>query len=347
MGVTIHYRGSLNDKKNIDQFIIEMSDICDSMNWKYDVLDEDWSVPSKLSIQHGEDGVCLKGHAGLKGISFTPHQDCEPVRLTFDARGRLNSLMNLAFGSQKDAKESPWVFSKTQFAGPEVHISIIKLLKYINKKYIANLEVCDEGNYWETGDETTVNNRMNIINSAMTALEEGLRELDQMDNLTEDGLMKKIEDVIDKLSNDEGIQVKVMRIDSVLKKFEESLDDLEKIGINSKLLNFFKNNPDPIDDFTDDISDDYLGNLTTDELADIIAFENADLDEDDYDDYDYYDEFDQEEDDFYLDNDAEYDEEFEDEFGEEDDLDDFDAWEDDFLDGFEEEGPDLPNPSLN
>lgn len=309
MGVTIHYRGSINDKKQIDKFIVEMSDICNSMSWNYEVLDEDWSVPSSLEIDHQEDGVSLKGHAGLKGVSFVPHQDCEPVRLTFDAAGHLNSVMNIAFGTQKSSKNGPWLFSKTQFAGAETHISVIKLLKYINKKYVSNLEVRDEGDYWDTEDPKNVDNRMSIINNAMSALEEGLKELGDLDDLTEDGIIKKIEEVIDNLSDQEGIQVKVMRIDSVLKKFEEDLEDWEESGEHPDLLNFFKNMPDNPEDFLDALRDAQITNLSDDELSEIMAFESADKEEDDEEDYE--------------------------------------DWEDDFLDGFEEDGPDLPNPSLN
>lgn len=341
MGVTIHYRGSLNNKKYIDKFIVEMSDICDSMNWKYEVLDEDWTVPSSLQIEHQEDGVTLKGHAGLKGVSFIPHEDCEPVRLTFDAKGQLNTVMNLAFGIQKSKSGAPWIFSKTQFAGAEVHISIIKLLKYIHKKYVSNLEVRDEGNYWETGDETNVNSRMNMINNAMSALEEGLRELGNLEDLTEDGIIKKIEEVIENLGDQEGMQVKVMRIDSVLKKFEEEMEAWEKSGEHSELLDFFKNMPSNPEEIFEDFEDQQTINFTNDELAEIIAFDSADdefskgnvilnrfnesddygIDDDDLDDWDDDD----------LDN-----------------LEDLDDWEDDFLDGFEGgDDPDLTNPSLN
>lgn len=311
MGVTIHYRGNIDNKAHIDKFIVEMSDICNSMDWKYTVLDEDWSVPSSLEIEHQEDGVSLKGHAGLKGVSFTPHEDCEPVRLTFDAKGQLNSVMNIAFGMQQAKDGPPWLFSKTQFAGAEVHISIIKLLKYVHKKYVSNLEVRDEGDYWETGDEATVNNRMGIIQNAMDALEEGLRDLGNLEDLSEEGIIKKIEEVIDKMGDQEGIQVRVMRIDSVLKQFEEDIEEWEKNGDHNELLNFFKNMPDNPEDFLQALKDAQTANLSDDELSEIMAFESADDGE------------------------------------EEMDFEEIEDWEDDFLDGFEEDGPDLPNPSLN
>jgi len=38
-------------------------------------------------------------------------------------------------------------------AGPEAHIALIKLLKYISKKYLKDFILSDEGNCWETDDE--------------------------------------------------------------------------------------------------------------------------------------------------------------------------------------------------
>lgn len=44
------------------------------------------------------------------------------------------------------------MFVKTQFAGYEIHITIILLLKYLEKKYFKNFTVLDEGEFWETGN---------------------------------------------------------------------------------------------------------------------------------------------------------------------------------------------------
>ena len=57
MGITIHYRGSINSKGLINSFIDEVSDICDSMSWDYNVLNEDWNVPTDLSVAYEDEGV--------------------------------------------------------------------------------------------------------------------------------------------------------------------------------------------------------------------------------------------------------------------------------------------------
>jgi len=321
MGVTIHYRGQINSKNDIDQFIVEVSDICKSMDWKYDILDEDWSVPSQLDVEYLEEGVSLRGHAGLKGVSFTPHEECEPVRLTFDHTGQLNSLMNIAFGLCDDMEGAPWNFTKTQFAGVETHISVVKLLRYINKKYIDDLEVMDEGDYWTTNDPNEVTKRMGIINNAMDTLTAGLEAIQDTENLTEEGIVDKINEVIEQIGEQEGIQVKVMRIDNVLRDLEE------KFGELAEELPFLKNLIPTENDISENLSDE--------DLAQILEFESIDEDEKRY----------QDDVESIAENQWGLEAEIEREFGlsEEENLDDENDWEDDFLDGFD----DTPDPTLN
>ena len=45
MGITIHYRGSIKDRSVIDQLQQEMVDVCKSMDWKYQLWNEDQSKP--------------------------------------------------------------------------------------------------------------------------------------------------------------------------------------------------------------------------------------------------------------------------------------------------------------
>ena len=41
MGITINYRGTLNNKNLVSEFCDELADISESMNWKYSILDND------------------------------------------------------------------------------------------------------------------------------------------------------------------------------------------------------------------------------------------------------------------------------------------------------------------
>lgn len=242
MGVTIHFRGSLDDKNRVHELMEEVTDICESMDWEYNLLDEDWEKVPNLAINPVEDGAMgLDGHAGLKGILFCPNPDCEVVSLTFTSEGHLNSLMNLATGQTKEEDgKPPWVFTKTQFAGAEAHVSIVKLLKYLKQKYMSDLEVEDEGNFWDTGDFNQVETRMKVIKDAMTAIESSLSELKDIDpsELTKDAILKKIESVIKKLSEEQGLEMKVLRIDQVFEDKGINLDfDFDDHDIDDPSLN--------------------------------------------------------------------------------------------------------------
>ncbi|RMG86307.1 MAG: hypothetical protein D6714_04405, partial [Bacteroidetes bacterium] len=199
MGVTIHFRGRLNDKSQVHELMREVQDICDSMNWEYDLIDEDWSIKTNLQIRHfRETGLELSGHAGLKGIFFKPHPNCSIIPLTFNRAGILVDFLSLIAGYEDDEEDLPWVFTKTQYAGPETHAAVINFLRYIKKKYISDLEVEDEGEYWTTGDISIVTNRIRKLESAMDMIEAGISRMkvEDLTELSEEELFLKIQEIV-------------------------------------------------------------------------------------------------------------------------------------------------------
>jgi hypothetical protein len=72
---------------------------------------------------------------------------------------------------------------------------------------------------------------MKVIKDAMTAIESSLSELKDIDpsELTKDAILKKIESVIKKLSEEQGLEMKVLRIDQVFEdkgiNFDFDIDD--------------------------------------------------------------------------------------------------------------------------
>jgi len=59
------------------------------------------------------------------------------------------------------------ISSKTQYAGPDVHMLIINLLKYLSGKYFINFKLSDEGQYWETGDEKILQENFSRYNALL------------------------------------------------------------------------------------------------------------------------------------------------------------------------------------
>ena len=171
MGVSIHYRGRVADIRNIKTICDKLAVIADKMNWRYTRLDEDWSQSADLRIEVTEQGSQINGHLPLKGIILTLNPKCEALQFFFDSNGNLRdpiSMVNISEGTLKP--EEVWISVKTQYAGPETHIWIIVLLKYLKKLHLPDLEVQDEGAYWETGNPEILKEKMDLVSEKIAAV---------------------------------------------------------------------------------------------------------------------------------------------------------------------------------
>lgn len=164
MGVSIHYRGRLNDVGQLARLCEELADIAAAMGWESTGLDDDWERPANARLRVTPSGAHIDGHLGLKGIQITG-AGAESLSFFFDREGNLRcpASMVLILDGTLDPQEA-WVSVKTQFASPEVHVWIIGLLKYLKKRYVSDLQVSDEGQYWETGDIRILKDKMDLIN---------------------------------------------------------------------------------------------------------------------------------------------------------------------------------------
>ena len=175
MGVSVHYRGRLNDVRQLARLCDEMADIAAAMGWETTRLDDDWEQPADARLRVTPTGAHIDGHLGLKGILLRPDVDAESLSFFFDRERNLRSMMNVVMIVDGTLKpEDAWVSIKTQFASPEVHAWIIGLLKYVKKRYISDLQVSDEGGYWETGDIRVLRERMDFIGKKIEQLSTAL-----------------------------------------------------------------------------------------------------------------------------------------------------------------------------
>jgi hypothetical protein len=171
MGVSIHYRGRAADIAKIKTLCDELAAIADKMNWHYICLDEDWSQSADLKMDVTTKGSYISGHLPLKGIALTPHTKCETLPFFFDAYGLLRDPINMVNISEGTLKqEDSWISVKTQYAGPETHVWIIGLLKYLKKHYLQDLAVQDEGKYWETGNFEVLKEKMDLVGKKIAAV---------------------------------------------------------------------------------------------------------------------------------------------------------------------------------
>jgi hypothetical protein len=199
MGITIYYRGTLNNASIVKVLTAEITDICEIMKWRHQVYDDDWTSPVDAKLSRSSRNLKITGNLGLKGIVFQPHKHSEWVNLCFDKSGLLYSPLGKAFDLEQGVESTEtWNSVKTQFAPLGVHIAIVKILKRLKSAYIRNLEVKDEGEYWETGITRILAERRGEIFEAMDLLEKGLREAGKGYKKEEsvDDLVRRIEVII-------------------------------------------------------------------------------------------------------------------------------------------------------
>jgi len=196
MGVSIHYRGRLDDVGQLARLCEELGDIAAAMGWETTRLDDDWERPADARLRFTSEGAQIDGHLGLKGILMTPDVEAESLSFFFDREGNLRSLMDMVSILDGTLKpEDAWVFVKTQFASPEVHVWIVGLLKYVKKRYISDLQVSDEGEYWETGDMRVLREKMDLIGEKIERLASHLTrgELADVSGLSAEQIALRIE----------------------------------------------------------------------------------------------------------------------------------------------------------
>ncbi len=199
MGVTIHYRGTLEEPERIRDLQLELADIAKSMGWEHSILDDDWTVPPNAVLVHEQGSATIKGHLGLKGISILPGGGGEALSFFVDAAGRLRSIMDMIL--QREGRTTPenvWVSVKTQFLSLDIHVWIVGLLKYLQKRYFSDLRVNDEGGFWETGDRAALEAKMRLLKEKLDELAMGLKtgSLGDLSGLSAEEMAARIEDFL-------------------------------------------------------------------------------------------------------------------------------------------------------
>ncbi len=201
MGVSVYYKGTLTDMDALLRLVDEIRDICQIMKWEYHTLNDDWTEPVEVSLERKDGGLKIGGNLGLKGIGFKPHPASECVDFYFDSDGNLDAPAYRALRLQKGEtnSEETFVCIKTQFAPANIHVAVIKLLKYLKEHYIHDLEVIDEGEYWETGSLEKLEYHRNVINEGLDVLEKVLTDTPRKPGLSSEEYEGYISDVIRKV----------------------------------------------------------------------------------------------------------------------------------------------------
>jgi hypothetical protein len=156
MGLSFHYSGKIKDEHLINELVGEVADIADSLHWDRVIFGN-----GSLGKFNGNFIYDEK----FSGISISP-PECEPVFLCFRKDGNLYNPVSYQF-YKEDPVQFPIGFTttlsvKTHYAGIEIHKILIKLFRHLGKKYLLDLKIVDEGNYWETDDEEVLKQQFRL-----------------------------------------------------------------------------------------------------------------------------------------------------------------------------------------
>lgn len=188
MGVTIYYSGHLPDLSRLPLLVAAIQEAAARRDWPYELIDERilgtaetlvsevLGPPDILTLDDGtEIEVENVGVASeytpvddrWRGIIVAPPES-EPVWITF---GRDGGMITYLAGADAYTQPGTYLantelFTKTQFAGVDVHIGVCELLR-LCQQHGVELEVTDEGDYWETGDRQRLAERMGFLDAAI------------------------------------------------------------------------------------------------------------------------------------------------------------------------------------
>ncbi|MCI0416271.1 hypothetical protein L0222_26145 [bacterium] len=80
-----------------------------------------------------------------------------------------------------------------------MHVSLVGLLRYVQKHYLPDLEVVDKGGYWETGDLEALRAARDFVTEKIDSVANAISEIKVRDAaMTEDSISDLIEEAIKK-----------------------------------------------------------------------------------------------------------------------------------------------------
>ncbi len=156
MSTTVHYFGKIKSLELVRELQEEFREIAQVSGWAHEMVDHAYSHEDETPA----------GRLTLKGIRLTLQKGSTPLQLTFDKDGYLSHIY------YEKSTEAPagrgknplvrqllhQVHTSTTLpqAEPAGHISLVKLLDYVKKRYVPNLEVIDNTGYWSSRDESVL-----------------------------------------------------------------------------------------------------------------------------------------------------------------------------------------------
>jgi hypothetical protein len=128
MGITVHYEGRARSADSVDNILAQVREYARKHGRPLQEVDDADGVLERV-IDEKESNYSGR----VRGIVTFPDQRAEPAEFLFG-----EDLFTQSY-------------CKTQLAGVPTHVALIELLHAIASEF-ANLDVIDEGEYWESND---------------------------------------------------------------------------------------------------------------------------------------------------------------------------------------------------
>ncbi len=161
MGVTIAYRGRIADLSRIEDFEDRLVDFA----LEFGGMARIWRTWADNNPERMVRGVFVDLAPGLEAAS-----------LLVSPEGWLIGLVDIEDAEEGRLSEPPWCFVKTQFGPVEGHVALVEMLSALKREFFPDLEVSDEGGYWETRDFADLVRKRSFLKQAIDGLAEGLQQ---------------------------------------------------------------------------------------------------------------------------------------------------------------------------
>lgn len=161
MGITIHYHGTMADMSRMEELEDRVLDMALEVGGTARI----WRSWPDDNPQRVIRGMILNLAPGQESFS-----------LLVSPEGWLIPLHEIEAAEKGELTEPPYCWVKTQFGSVEGHVIVVQLLKYLKGEFFPDLEVSDEGEYWETGDAKLLAGKMSFLGEMINQLADKLRK---------------------------------------------------------------------------------------------------------------------------------------------------------------------------
>ncbi len=171
MGITIHYRGTIDDLSQVETMEDRLLDLIFSLGGRATI----WRSFAERDAMRVVRGLLVQLEPGQDSFS-----------LMISPEGHLTPLFQIKEAEEAPFEEPPYCFVKTQFGSLQGHIAIIHVLDALRQRFFSNLEVSDEGGYYENRDVNHLAHQMQMLRKAIRSMAEELRQTGLSSEASED-----------------------------------------------------------------------------------------------------------------------------------------------------------------